>query len=73
MIIRSYPPKEFHRGLYVTYYDDRKDFYMSTDLRARSAPCCFSVIFRFTGAKLYALKGEITPQTSRYYEGAPIL
>ena len=31
MIIRSYPPKEFHRGLYVTYYDDRKDFYMSTD------------------------------------------
>ena len=33
----------------------------------------FSVIFRFTGAKLYAMKGEITPQTSRYYEGAPIL
>ena len=30
-IIRSYPPKEFHRGLYVTYTSDHNDFYMATD------------------------------------------
>jgi len=33
MIVRSYPPKEFHRGLYVTYYNDHNDFYMSTDFK----------------------------------------
>lgn len=33
----------------------------------------FSMVFRFTGAKLFALKGEVTPRTSRYYEGAAIL
>ena len=32
-IIYSIPPKDFHRGLYVTYYNDWKDFYMSTDFR----------------------------------------
>ena len=30
-IIYSIPPKDFHRGLYVTYYNDWKDCYMSTD------------------------------------------
>lgn len=33
----------------------------------------FSIVFHFSGTKLFAMKGEITPQTSRYYEGAPIL
>ena len=33
----------------------------------------FDIVFRFKGAKLFALQGEITPQTSRYYEGAAIL
>ena len=32
-IIYSIPPKDFHRGLYVTYYNDWKDFYMSTDFK----------------------------------------
>ena len=33
MIIKSYPPKEYHKGLYVYYLDDWKDCYMSTDFR----------------------------------------
>ena len=33
----------------------------------------FSLVFRFTKAGLFALNAEITPQTARYYEGAPIL
>lgn len=33
----------------------------------------FSIVFHFSGTKLYALKGDITPITSRYYEGAAIL
>ena len=30
MYMRSYPPKEYHTGLYVTYYNDHKGFYMMT-------------------------------------------
>ncbi len=33
----------------------------------------FSLVFRFADAKLFAIRGDITPQTGRYYEGAPIL
>lgn len=33
----------------------------------------FCLIFHFTDARLYALKGEIIPQSLRYYEGAAIL
>ena len=29
-VIYSIPPKDFHRGLYVTYYNDWQDCYMST-------------------------------------------
>lgn len=33
----------------------------------------FSFVFRFANTKLFAIKGDVTPQTSRYYEGAAIL
>ena len=57
MIIRSYPPKEFHRGLYVTYRNDHNDFYMSTDfnlvLDEPTAPVSEDVMQ--TCAKLFTL------------------
>lgn len=56
MIIRSYPPKDFHRGLYVTYTNDHKDFYMSTDFKLvldePSAPIDSTVMA--TCARLFA-------------------
>ena len=70
MIIRSYPPKDFHRGLYVTYTNDHNDFYMSTDFKLvlddPSTPIYNTVMD--TCAKLfkYLLTGDINSEAISY-------
>ena len=73
MIIRSYPPKEFHRGLYVTYYNDWKDCYMSTDFKLvldePSAPIDSAVMQTCVGLFSFLLTGDVGEK--EYYSGGP--
>ena len=70
MIIRSYPPKDYHRGLYVTYTNDHNDFYMSTDFKLvldePSAPIDSTVMA--TCARLFAflLTGDLNSEAVSY-------
>ena len=62
-IIYSTPPKEYHRGLYVTYYNDWKDFYMSTDftlvLDEPASPIDPAVIQTCVRLFTYLLTGDL--------------
>ena len=70
MIGRSYPPKEYHRGLYVTYRNDHNDFYMATNfnlvLDEPTAPIDSAVMQ--DGARLFTflLTGDLNRQMISY-------
>ena len=72
-IIYSIPPKEYHRGLYVTYYNDWKDCYMSTDFKLvldePASPIDPAVMHTCIGLFSFLLTGEVGEK--EYYSGGP--
>lgn len=70
MIIKSYPPREFHRGLYVTFYDDHKDFFCMTSfslvLDEPSAPIDAQVLQTCAKLFTYLLTGDINGEGIDY-------
>ena len=70
MIIKSYPPREFHRGLYVTFYDDHNDFFCMTSfslvLDEPSTPIEAEVLKTCAMLFTYLLTGDINGERIDY-------
>lgn len=70
MIIKSYPPREFHRGLYVTFYDDHNDFFCMTSfslvLDEPSTPIEAEVLKTCAMLFTYLLTGDINGEGISY-------